>query len=92
MDPYMQKTEALLRDGKGRLDRLSIAMRASAPAFSVLARRRRLTRCEARYSELSRHFELLRSAGTEGLADLKVGLEKACRAFRTEMGGQPLPD
>jgi len=89
MDPCMQKTEALLREGKGRLDRLSVAMRASAPEFSALARRRKLMRCEARYSELNRHFELLRSAGTEGLADLKVRLEKACEAFRIEMGGQP---
>ena len=89
MDPYMQKTEALLREGRGRLDRRSMAMRSPAPEFSVLARRRKLMKCEARYSELNRHFELLRSAGTEGLADLKLRLEKACDAFRIEMGGQP---
>jgi hypothetical protein len=62
-------------------------MRSPAPAFSALARRRKLMNCEARYRELSRQFELLRSAGVVGVADLKVRLEKACEAFRIEMGG-----
>src|SRR5690348_16251645 len=38
-DPYMVKTEALLRAGKARLDVLSQVMRAAAPEFSLLARR-----------------------------------------------------
>jgi hypothetical protein len=66
MDPYMRKTEALLRQGRARLDRLSVTMRASAPAFSELVRRRRLMSFEARYAEVSRRFELLRGAGPEG--------------------------
>ena len=89
MDPYMAKTEALLRQGKARLDNLSVSMRASAPAFSALARRRRLLTFEARYADVSRRFELLRAAGTEGIADLKVGLEKAWDAFRSEIGWKP---
>ena len=89
MDPYMAKTEALLRQGKARLDSLSVSMRASAPAFSALARRRRLLRLEARYADVNRRFELLRAAGTEGIADLKVGLEKAWEAFRSEIGWKP---
>jgi hypothetical protein len=89
MDPYMRKTEALLRQGRARLDRLSVTMRASAPAFSELVRRRKLMSFEARYAEVSRHFELLRTAGTEGIADLKVGLEKALDAFQSEIGWKP---
>ncbi len=89
MDPYMRKTEALLRQGRARLDRLSVTMRASAPAFSELVRRRRLMSFEARYAEVSRRFELLRTAGTEGIADLKVGLEKALDAFQSEIGWKP---
>jgi hypothetical protein len=86
MDPYMTKTEALLRQGKARLDRLSVSMRASAPAFSALTRKRKLMQFEARYAEVSRRFDRLRAAGTEGVADLKVGLEKAWDAFRSEIG------
>ena len=85
MDPYMKKTEALLREGKAILDRRSVSMRASAPEFSALARRRKLMDAEARYADVSRRFEQLRSAGTEGIADLKVGLEKAWQAFRSEI-------
>ena len=86
MDPYMTKTEALLRQGKARLDSLSVQMRAAAPEFSVLARRRKLMNFEARYAEVARRFEMLRSAGTEGIADLKVALEKAWDAFSAEIG------
>ena len=89
MDPYMTKTEALLRQGKARLDRLSVSMRAPAPAFSALARRRKLMKFEARYADVTRRFELLRAAGTEGVADLKVGLEKAWDAFQSEIGWKP---
>ena len=89
MDPYMRKTEALLRQGRARLDRLSVTMRSSAPAFSELVRRRKLMSFEARYAEVSRRFELLRTAGTEGIADLKVGLEKALDAFQSEIGWKP---
>jgi hypothetical protein len=81
----MTKTAELLREGKGRLDRLSTVLRASAPEFSVLQRRRRLQRAEARYAEVSRHFEQLRAANTEGIADLKVALEKAWAAFTAEI-------
>jgi hypothetical protein len=89
MDPYMAKTETLLREGKVRLDRLSGWMRAAAPSFSVLARRRRITNLEARYAEVTRRYQELRSAGTDGVADLKVGLEKAWAAFREEIGWNP---
>ena len=82
----MTKTAEILREGKGRLDRLSTVLRASAPEFSVLQRRRRLKRAEARYADVSRHFEQLRGAGTEGIADLKVALEKAWAAFTAEIG------
>jgi hypothetical protein len=89
MDPYMKKTEALLRQGRARLDSLSVKMRAAAPAFSALVRRRKLMNFEARYAEVSRRFELLRGAGTEGVAELKVGLEKAWDAFQSEIGWKP---
>jgi len=89
LDPYMTKTEALLRQGKVRLDSLSVRMHAGAPAFSAMARRRKLLNVEARYAEASRRFELLRAAGGEGVADLKVGLEKALDAFQSEIGSNP---
>jgi len=89
MDPYMTKTEALLRQGKAILDSRSLAMRARAPAFSAMARRRKLMNLEARYAEVSRRYEMLRAAGTAGVADLKVGLEKAWDAFRSEIGWKP---
>jgi hypothetical protein len=89
MDPYMTKTDALVRQGKMRLDRVSVAMRSSAPTFSATVRRRKLMNLEARYAEVSRRFELLRTAGTEGIADLKVGLEKALDAFESEIGKRP---
>jgi len=86
MDPYMAKTHAMLLEGKTLLDRRSVALRASAPAFSALARRRKLMHLEARYADVSRRFEVLRAGRTEGIADLKVGLEKSWDAFRSEMG------
>ena len=89
MDPYMTKTEALLRQGRARLDGLSARMRAAAPAFSELVRRRKVMNFEAQFAEVSRRFELLRAAGTEGVADLKVGLEKALDAFQADIGWRP---
>ncbi len=85
MDPYMKKTEAMLREGRMMLERRSVSMRATAPEFSALARRRKLIAAEARFADVSRRFDALRSAGTEGIADLKVGLEKAWDAFRSEI-------
>jgi hypothetical protein len=84
----MRNTAELLREGKGRLDRLSTVLRSPAPEFSVLARRRRLQIVEARYAEVSRCFEQLRAAGNEGIADLKVALEKAWASFQSEVGGK----
>jgi len=89
MDPYMTKTEALLRQGRARLDSLSVRMRAAAPAFSAVARRRKLMNFEARFAEVSRRFEMLRTAGTGSVADLKVALEKAFDTFRSEIGWTP---
>jgi hypothetical protein len=89
VNPYMAKTEAMLREGRALLDRRSAVMRAPTPEFSATARRRKLMKLEARYADVSRRFELLRTAGTEGVADLKVGLEKAFDAFRSEIGWKP---
>src|SRR4051812_29707208 len=90
MDPYMKKTAALLNQGKAKLEKLSVTMRAATPALSAPARRQRLMNVEARYADVARRFEMLRSAGT-GIADLKVGLEKAWDAFRVEIGWQDSP-
>ena len=86
MDPYMVKTEGMLRDGKTVLERRSVALRASAPAFSAGARRRKLMNAEARYTDVCRRFEQLRTARLDRIADLKVDLEKAWEAFRSELG------
>ena len=85
--PYLEKAEALLREGRSRLDRMSVVWRSPAPAFSALARRRKLTRHETKFSELNRLFETLRLAGNDGVTDLRIRLEHACEAFRVEMGG-----
>lgn len=89
MDPYMMKAELLVRQGKAKLEAISATMRSDAPTFSVLARRRKLMRFEARYAEVNRRFEELRSAGTTGIADRKVALEKAMEVFQAEIGWKP---
>jgi hypothetical protein len=85
MNPYMMKAERLIAEGKALLARRSLAMRAQVPEFSLLSRRRKLLEMEARYAEVARRFEELRAAGTEGIADLKVGLEKAMTAFESSI-------
>jgi hypothetical protein len=85
----MTKTEALLRQGRTKLDVISAKMRSSAPEFSALARRRKLLNLEARFKDVNQRFEMLRTAGTVGIADLKVGLEKAFDAFCLDIGWKP---
>jgi hypothetical protein len=85
MDPYMNKTASLLREGKGKLDRLSTVLRSPAPEVTVLARRRRLLKAQTHYADVSRYFEQLRAGATEGIADLKVAMEKAWESFESEI-------
>ena len=82
----MTKTELLLKQGRARLDWLAPPMRAATPAFSARARRQRLMHFEALYTDVLRRYSALRSAGTEGVADLKVALEKSWAAFEAEIG------
>ena len=89
MDRYLTETEALLRQGRKRLDVLSVRMSAAAPVFSVLARRRKLANFEARYAAVTHRFELLRAAGTERSPGLTLSLEKALEAFQFEIGWKP---
>jgi hypothetical protein len=90
-DPYMTKTEALLRDGKAMLEAARArAEKAGAEANMVrIDGHRKIKELETRYAEVSRRFEELRAAGGEGVADLKVGLEKAWDAFQSEIGWKP---
>jgi hypothetical protein len=85
MDPYMKKNEVQLREARGQLDRRSTLLRAMTPAFSVLTRRRKLMHLEARYSDISRRFDMLRNSAVENIADAKVQLEKSWDAFRAEI-------
>jgi len=82
----MAKTEALLREARGMLDRRSRALRAVTPEFSALTRRRKLMHLEALYADVSRRFDMLRDTGLESIADAKVALEKSWDAFKTEIG------
>lgn len=91
LDPYMRKTELLLKQGRARLDWLAPPMRAATPAFSAIARRKRLMQFEALYADVLRRYTALRSAGTEGIADLKVALEKSWAAFEAQIGSGSLP-
>jgi hypothetical protein len=88
MDPYMNKTASLLREGRGKLDRLSNVLRSPAPEPTVRARRRKLIKAEAHYADVRRCFEQLRAGASEGIADLKVSLEKAWSSFESEIGDQ----
>ena len=85
MDPYMNKTASLLREGRGKLDRLSLVLRSPAPESTVRARRRKLIKAEAHYADVRRYFERLRAGASEGIADLKVSLEKAWSSFESEV-------
>ena len=89
MDPYMTKTEAMLRDARAQLDRRSVALSARTPEFSVLSRRRKLLQLEARYADVSRRFRMLRDTAVENIADAKVGLEKSWSAFQAEIAFKP---
>jgi hypothetical protein len=87
----MTKTEALLREGKAMLD----GLRASAEKASAEARAEahgKIEKLELRYADVSRRFEQLRAAGKEGVADIKVALEKAWDAFRSESGWKSLEE
>lgn len=84
----MTKTEALLRDGRARLNGLRARAEKSAAEERVSAERK-LKEFEARYAEVSRRFEQLRAAGTVGVAELKIGLEKAWDAFSAGIGHKP---
>jgi hypothetical protein len=86
MDPYMKKTEALLREGGRALERRAASLSSPAPSFSVLARRRKLMKLKARYADVNRRFEMLQDTNVESIADAKVGLEKSWAAFCTELG------
>ena len=86
MDPYMAKTQGLLREGRALLDRRSLSLSALTPEFSAMARRRQLIRLLARYADVSRRFEMLRDTEVDNIADAKVGLEKSWEAFQTEIG------
>lgn len=90
-DPYMTKTEALLRDGKAKLDAVRArAEMAGAEANMVrIDGHRKIKELETRYADVSRRFERLRAAGGKGVADLKVELEKAWDAFQSEIGWKP---
>lgn len=84
----MTKTEALLRDGRARLDGMR-ARAAKSAAEERLSVERKLKEFEARYAEVSRRFEQLRAAGSIGVAELKIGLEKAWDAFSSGIARKP---
>jgi hypothetical protein len=88
MDPYMKKTASLLREGKGKLDRLSTVLLSPAPESIVMARRGRLLKARSHYAEVNRYFEQLRGGTTDGIADLKVALEKAWESFQAEVSAK----
>ena len=83
-NPYMTKTEALLREGKAKLDGLR-ARTEKAGAEARIGADSKLKEFEARYADVSRRFEELRAAGTHGVAEIKIGLEKAWEAFASDI-------
>jgi Skp family chaperone for outer membrane proteins len=87
-DPYVAKMEAELNEWKAKLD----ALKGRAAKASTEARtdvQKKVEAFEARYADVSRRFEELRAAGNGRIADIKVGLEKAWDAFRSEFDRKP---
>jgi predicted secreted Zn-dependent protease len=84
-NPYMTKTEALLREGKAKLEGLR-ARTEKAGAEARTSAEKKLKEFEARYADVSRRFDELRNAGTHGVAEIKIGLEKAWDAFAAGIG------
>ena len=87
MDPYMARTEGLLRAGRAMLDgRRARAEKAGAEARAMrIDVHRRIKDLESRYAAVRRLFDQLRAPGAKGIADLKVGLERAWAAFQFDM-------
>ena len=87
MDPYMARTEGLLRAGRAMLDgRRARAEKAGAEARAMrIDVHRRIKDLESRYAGVRRLFDQLRAPDAKGIADLKVGLERAWAAFQFEM-------
>lgn len=81
-DLYMVKTEALMREGEAMLHRLRVrAEKATAEARADAEKK--IQELEVQYADVTRRFQQLQAAGAKGVADLKVGLEKAWEAFRS---------
>jgi hypothetical protein len=89
MDPYMAKTDGLLRQGRARLDRLRAKVEKTGAGANVvhIDEFRRIRGLEIRYAGLGHMFDQLRAPGAQGVADLKVRLEKAWDAFQFRLGG-----
>lgn len=85
----MKKTEGMLRQGRARLDglRARTGTAGSEPRVVRIEGRWKIQELESRYAEVSRRFLQLQAAGGHGVADLKVGLEKAWDAFQSQLGG-----
>jgi hypothetical protein len=86
VDYYMTKTAALLRDHQAMLEGMRARAKA-APKDKRADAARKLKVLETKFEEMTHHFELLKS-GAPGAPDLKVALEKAIDAFRSEMSGK----
>src|SRR5260370_15775245 len=87
-DPYVAKMEAELNEWKAKLEALKRrAAKDSDEARSEV--QRTVEAFEARYADVSRRFDDLRAAGAGRVADIKVGLEKAWDAFRSEFDRKP---
>ena len=87
VDPYMTRTEGLLRAGRAMLDgRRARAEKAGAEARAMrIDVHRRIKDLESRYAGVRRLFDQLRAPDAKGIADLKVGLERAWAAFQFDM-------
>ena len=87
MDPYMRKTEGLLRAGRAMLDgRRARAEKAGAEARAMrIDVHRKTEELDRRYDGVRRLFDQLRAPGAKGVADLKVALERAWNIFQSEV-------
>ncbi len=82
-DPYVAAMETQLREWQARLD----ALKARAEKATVEGRidaHKQIKSFDARFVDVRRRFDELRAAGADRAADIKVGLEKALDAFKSE--------
>ena len=89
-NPYMTKTEALLREGKAKLEGLR-ARTEKAGAEARTSAEKKLREFEARYADVSRRFDELRNAGRTAWPRSRSGWRRHGTRSRRGSAGRSSP-